>query len=278
MMCAWEPLLHILPPVIRKDVDKLGKETLQEVRLRKGKNVCMGLRGKSVLIPYKVSETDLEFVVNTASKYSPWAASTTRMGYITAPGGHRIGICGECVIKQGEMSGFRRLDSLCVRVARDIRNFAPHDTPRDSALIIGPPGSGKTTFLRDLIRNITSNVDQNVTVVDERGELFPVDAGFDSGISADILSGCGKGHGIMLALRTMNPKWIAVDEVTAMEDSSALYQVIRCGVRLLATAHAFSVDDLYKRQIYRPLVESGIFQTCFVLDEKQSWHRERMTK
>ena len=278
MRCAWDQLLSVLPLRIRAEVDKLERDTLQEIRLRKDRPVCLRFRGKSVALPYRASMEDLQFVVNTASKYSPWAASTSQMGYITASGGHRIGICGECVIKDGRMTGFRQLESLCVRVARDIHDIAPVVKPRDSVLILGPPGSGKTTLLRDMIRSLAASPEENVTVVDERGELFPSAGGFDPGLSTDILTGCDKKHGIMLALRTMNPKWIAVDEITQSVDAVALQQAIRCGVKLMATAHASTVDDLYKRKIYRPLAESGMFHTCFVLDGKQSWRMERITK
>jgi stage III sporulation protein AA len=113
-------------------------------------------------------------------------------------------------------------------------------------------------------------------VIDERGELFPVSGGFSTGKRTDILSGCRKPQGIETAMRTMGPSWIAVDEVTASADCDAMIQACWCGVRLIATAHASSKEDLLHRSVYRPLVQSGIFDTLVILQRDKSWKMERM--
>lgn len=274
MRCAWDALLKILPPMIRTEVDKLGRETLQELRLRLGQPPELVCSGGSKWGSGVITEQELSFVVNTASRYSPWAAATAARGYITAPGGHRIGLCGEAVVKEGSVWGIRSVTSLCIRIARDFPGIAAKATALPgSILILGPPGSGKTTLLRDLIRQLSDK--ETVTVVDERGELFP--GGFYTGRRIDVLTGCSKAQGVEMALRTMGPTCIAVDEITAEEDCKALLEAGWCGVRLLATAHAASRADLALRPVYRPLWETKLFQTVLILHSDKSWRVERMT-
>lgn len=273
MRCAWKELLSVLPMWCRKEVDGLGREGLQELRLRLGLPPELICQGGNVKLDRAVTAEDLSYTVNTASRYSPWAAATAAKGYITAPGGHRIGLCGEAVVQNGAMTGLRRITSLCVRVARDFPGIAGKLQCRSgSVLILGRPGSGKTTLLRDLIRLRAER--ESVGVVDERGELFP--AGFDTGPRTDILTGCGKAEGLEALLRTMSPGTIAVDEITAEEDCRALIQAGWCGVSLLATAHAASREDLLRRLVYKPLAQCGLFDTLVILQSDKSWRTERM--
>jgi len=171
--------------------------------------------------------------------------------------------------------------SLCIRVAKDFENIAKNTADiSGSILIIGPPGSGKTTLLRDLIRQKSNTCLGSISVVDEREELFPLFKGqacFDAGRSTDILSGCSKSDGIEAVLRSMNPRWIAVDEITAQTDCEALLHAGWCGVNLLATAHAGSLRDLRSRPVYQPLIRCNLFQTVLILHRDKSWTMERIT-
>lgn len=275
MKCAWKELLGILPSHIRYEVDKPGGEYLQEIRLRLDRPIELVLQTGSVWLKETVNQNDLNFVVNTASKYSPWAATTVRCGYITVAGGHRIGLCGECVVQDGVVTGIRSVTSLCIRVARDMVNIGPQLRPEQgSLLIVGPPGSGKTTMLRDIIRKISEN--EAVALVDERGEVFPVGCGFAVGQKLDVLTNCSKMQGITMALRVMSPAYIAVDEITAQNDCEALLQAGWCGVKLIATAHAADKFELISRPIYAPLIQSGIFDSLLFLKQDKSWKMERM--
>ncbi|MBQ7817212.1 MAG: type IV secretion system DNA-binding domain-containing protein [Oscillospiraceae bacterium] len=274
MKCAWQALLAILPPPMRPEVDKLGREDAQELRLRLDRPPEVVTQSGSRWLPRNVSAQDISFVIQTASKYSPWAASTAAQGYITAPGGHRIGMCGETIVKEDKTVGIRTATSLCIRVARDFPGIAARAAGiGGNILIIGPPANGKTTLLRDLIRQI-SNSGQAVSVVDERGELFP--EGFEQGRRTDVLTCCSKQQGLDLVLRTMGPSYIAVDEITAESDCRALLKCGWCGVRLLATAHASNLNDLKTRSVYRPLWESQLFDNVLILRQDKTWYTERM--
>lgn len=275
MKCAWQQLLSVLPKSVGQALGEEESEILQELRLRVGQPpelICKGGRGT---LSNEVTQEDVNFVINAASRYSPWAAQTMAQGYLTAPGGHRIGVCGDAVVHSGEMSGIRRITSLNIRVARDFPCVAEkYSRYNGSILIIGPPGSGKTTLLRDLIRQLSYR--ETVAVVDERGELFPQNC-FDRGRSVDVLYGCPKPLGIDQVLRTMGPDTIAVDEITAEQDCDALLAAGWCGVRLLATAHASSVDDLRCREIYKPLLKHHLFTHVLIMKRDKSHREERIS-
>lgn len=274
MMCAWKELLGILPGKFRCDVDRLGKESLEELRLRMNAPPELVTGTGSRWLSGTVTREDLNFVVNAASRYSPWAASTVSQGYLTAPGGHRIGLCGEAVCRNGSFEGIREVSSLCIRVARDFPGIAGKaGDGTGSVLILGAPGWGKTTLLRDLIRRRGEK--EQVSVVDERGELFPV--GFSRGRRVDVLTGCPKAEGILTVLRTMGPSVVGVDEITEERDCLALLRAANCGVQLLATAHALSLRDIRNRKIYGALLENRVFDTFLILHKDKSYTAERMT-
>ena len=280
MRCAWQEYLNLVPHRIRTSVDKLGRRHLQELRLRIGQPPLLITDHELTHLEGVVTSEDISFVVNAASQYSPWAAGTIRRGYITAPGGHRIGICGDAIYQNGNISGIRTPTSLCLRVARDFPNIAAEAGKfAGSVLIIGPPCSGKSTLLRDLIRQRSTTQKGSIAVLDERGELFPVINGkfcYDIGINTDILTGCSKKQGLDMLLRTMGPSTIAVDEITEEDDCHALFQAGWSGVSLFATAHANKKNDLYHRPIYRQLIANHLFDTLIVLCPDKTWKAERL--
>ena len=278
MGCYWQELLNLLPQWMKDKVDKLGRENLQELRLRIGYVPELWMGKESLYLGRPISGEDLSFCVNMATRYSPWTSSGVSHGFITAIGGHRIGLCGECVYEGDKLRNIPVLTSLCIRVARDHPDVSGL-TYRNggSILIIGPPGCGKTTFLRDLIRKTSDHFEGAVTVVDQRRELFPHSGGkflFPRGKRTDVLSGADKAKGLDMAIRTMGPKVVAVDEITEYEDCKALEMAAKCGVRLFATAHAGSRTEYMSREVYKPLRELTVFDRLIVMDSSQNWKEE----
>lgn len=273
LLYGWKELLCILPSWLQKQIACCKNAGPQELHLRVGQApVLVCANGKHILNG-NVTTDDLNFCVNTATKYSPWAATTIAEGFVTAPGGHRIGICGEAVGQGAQFRGIKNYRSLCIRIAGDVPGIAANLSHlKGSILIIGAPGSGKTTLLRDLVRQISRN--ETVGVVDQRYELFP--SCFETGPGTDVLAGCDKEKGIDILLRTMSPDTIAMDEITRESDCDALIRAAWCAVRLIATAHASSEVELQHRIVYKPLVDAGIFDHLVILQRDKTYRSERM--
>lgn len=280
MTCMWNELMLLLPPRLRPEAEALGQARLQEIRLRLGMPALFQCQGQAVVSrAAPVGPEDLAAAVAQASRFSAYAAPSMAQGYLTAPGGHRIGLCGQGVLRDGCVTGIRELSSLCIRVAKDIEGIgqALADAARGSVLILGPPGSGKTTLLRDAVRCLGRR--EPVAVVDERGELFPSRGGrlfFLPGGQVDVLSGWPKAPGMEALVRAMAPGWIAVDEITSAEDCAAMERCSYCGVQFLATAHAAAPEDLTRRPVYRQLLQCGIFERYALLDRRQHYTMGRL--
>lgn len=280
MRCQWQSFLSLLPPPLREPVDQIGKHDLQELRLRVGQTVELVRKDGQTFLPLRVTSDDFTYIVNMATQYSPWASESSCKGFITAPGGHRIGLCGTAVMERGQVCGFREIHSVCIRIARDIPGIGGSAAKiSGSILIIGRPGAGKTTLLRDIIRQISEYDTLQIVVIDEREEIFPVSAGqfaFPPGRHTDVLSGCPKKEGFDMALRCMGPDVIAMDEITSAEDCESMLRAGWCGVRLIATAHAGSVKELYSRPIYQPILACKLFDHVIVMEQDKSWHVEEV--
>ena len=274
--------LELIPGYLRNEVklDAVLLAKAEEIRLRAGRKATV-LVGEREIITGKIPITslDLERVLEIATGASAYSVrDCLRAGYITAKGGYRIGVCGSAVVKNGGIVGFRELTSLAIRIPRDITGVAEKIMPGlisngkfESTLIISPPGGGKTTFLRDAVRVLSDGASalglkgMRVALADERGEIACVYSGVPQrnvGGLTDVMDGCPKAQAVMMLLRTMNPHVIALDEITAEEDILAIQSCANCGVAVIATAHAESINDLYSRPMYAKLLESGIFKNA----------------
>lgn len=274
MKCAWNELLRILPAKVKTEIEKAKSRMLLEIRMRVHQYPELVFPERSEWMKEQVTQDDLEYVINAVSQCSPWTITTMSCGYITAEGGHRIGICGDAVLMDERMKGIKNISSLCIRVARDHVGIGASIAKEEgNILILGAPGWGKTSLLRDVVRWKAKT--EQVCVVDERRELYP--HGMERGLRMDVMTGCPKRVGIEMMMKTMSPQYIAVDEITTAEDCDALVRAANCGVGLMATAHANSVREFRNREIYRPLVEQGIFHKLVVLQKDKSFHLERMS-
>lgn len=280
--------LRVCPPEVREAALRLPDATqIEELRLRCGRSPTVSVSGKERGIAAPLTTANmLEDIVARATGHAVYSAQhMLKSGFITISGGHRIGICGTAVYQSGELSGFQELSSVNLRVARQIKGIASKAAdalwlhPR-STLIIGAPGVGKTTLLRDLIRQLSDRFSFRIGVADERMELGACCNGmpqFDLGKHTDVLSGVKKEAAVELLLRTMSPQWIAVDEITAAEDIEAMLRGSYCGVSFLATAHAGSRDELNERELYRRLLGCGIFRNLITIRRDRTVITERMS-
>lgn len=278
----------ICPPEVRDAVLRLPNAAqVEELRLRGGRSVCVSIYGKErSLETASVTAILLEDVVARATGHAVFSAQNMlKNGFVTIKGGHRLGICGTAICQGNEIVGFKELSSVNLRVARQIKGIAAKAAdalwlcPR-STLIIGAPGVGKTTLLRDLIRQLSDRFCFRVGVADERMELGACFNGlpqFDLGQHTDVISGMRKEAAVEYLLRTMSPEWIAVDEITAAGDIEAMARASYCGVQFLATAHAADRDELDRRALYRSLLSCGIFQNLVTIRKDRTVVTERMS-
>ena len=291
-------LLAVCPPSIREAVSGMPVEftaKLQEIRLRLGgplyvqswnSGYFLDASGRLLDRPeeaYGVTAGDLERVFQNITRSSVYALEEEmRSGFITVPGGHRVGFTGEAVVVDGSLKGLKNISCLNIRVCRQIQGCAGKLLPLlitsnktvYHTLIISPPKCGKTTLLRDIVRQLSSGIASlgfagvNVAVVDERSEIAASYLGrpqLDVGYRTDVLDKCPKSQGMYLLVRSMSPEVIATDELGKPEDASAVQDVLNAGIKLITTVHGSGVDDIRRRPVLNELLEQGLFERLVVL-------------
>ena len=293
-----DSLLRIFPQKRRafwqKTADNGGK--ICEIRLRVDRPVIVETsRGDYFLNnggewqehPYGahlVTEAEIRELIAWLCQDSVYAyADEIRQGFLTVEGGHRIGLCGQAVLEnETVIRTLKNIAFINIRVAHEIRGAADGILPKlykkgkfQNTLIVSPPGFGKTTLLRDLIRQIsdgnTYGAGLRVGVVDERSELAGSYLGRpqnDLGMRTDVLDACPKAKGMQMLLRSMSPDVVAVDELGKKEDFKAVESVVHCGCKLFATAHGNSLEDILRQPFFQKLRELEVFERYIVLGKK----------
>ncbi len=271
---------------------RVNPETLQEIRLRADRPLLLrcpdgeyAVRGDGTLTTdaaqgYRATRQELDESLEYIAGYSLYAFDEElKRGFLTVPGGHRVGVAGRLVMEGDRVQCIRHISFINVRLAHQLIGCADGVLPylvEDGeichSLIISPPGCGKTTLLRDLIRQISDGSryagGRCVGVVDERCELAGSYQGIpqnDLGARTDVLE-CGpKSAGMMMLLRSMSPQVMAVDEIGGPGDGDALEQVFHCGCKLIATVHGTSLEDIRRKPLLGRLVAERLFERYVVL-------------
>ena len=257
----YAALAEYLPPEVRPALADLfarrGGE-VEELRFRVGCPVGVVLGGREISLcgpdgPIRADAPMLADLLRRAAHHSRYAVQNQlRRGFVTLPGGHRLGVCGTAVFAGGSLENLTDLQSMALRIARDCPGAAEAATNLlwshpASALIAGRPGSGKTDIL---------NLREDLLAIGLSQRTSP--------------------EGIELLLRSMRPDWIALDEISAEEDLRTILRASYCGARFLATVHVLGPEDLRRRPLYRRLMEAGVFENLIYLEKDRSLRCERV--
>ncbi|MEA5059342.1 MAG: stage III sporulation protein AA [Candidatus Pelethousia sp.] len=270
----WERyLLPLLPGDLTRELRETGLEGAEELRIRVGRPTRI-LGRRNLIFRWTPDAEDCRQVLLRLCRQSLYAYSEELTAcYMTLPGGFRVGLTGRMAGTQTEPHLVAPM-GFNIRLAREILGCADGlmqvlwgmDGPK-SALLISPPGAGKTTLLRDAARQLSER-GITVCIADERRELAGCDAGvptLDVGPCTDVLEGCKKAKALKLLLRGMAPQVLVTDELAGEEDARAVLDASGCGVRVVASAHAASLEELRRRPEIYALVEAGCFERVIAL-------------
>lgn len=303
-----DELLKIFSIKLRTILAKvdLDFELLQEIRLRVNAPLLVVYDNKEFFITqlsdlvssdmdaYMISKNEIRETMEYISNFSLYAfEEELKQGFITITGGHRVGIMGKAVLEDNKIKSMKHISFINIRLSHQVKGCADKVIPyiigdrRNDCyhtLIISPPRCGKTTLLRDVIRQLSdgnkSRPGLTVGVVDERSEIGACYMGVpqnELGIRTDVLDCCPKAKGMLMLIRSMSPRIIAVDEVGSGEDIEAIEYVINCGCKIIATVHGNSIDDIKNKPILGKLVREKLFERYILLNnEKGVGHLEEI--
>lgn len=285
--------------IILSKIPSNYKEKVEEIRLRVSnpltiscgaKDYFVSTHGNIVYDPSTaviIKEEHISKTFQLVSNYSVYAfAEEIKNGYITIKGGHRVGIGGKVVYGSNGVETIRNISSLNIRIGRQVLGVSDNIVsnlikfPKTflNTLIISPPQCGKTTLLRDIIRNLSNGFGLlnsqgfKISVIDERSEIAGMYKGApqnDIGVRTDVLDGCLKSDGIMMAIRALSPDIIAVDEIGSKKDVEAIHEALRAGIKLIATVHGNSLEEITNKSSMRDLLKENIFERFIILDRSK---------
>lgn len=278
-------IIRLFPPLFQQKIEKaVGNNwsRLQEIRVRVNQNIelifATGVRWLDKPVPAK---KDTAYMLNQLSEYSLYRMEEElRNGFITVQGGHRVGLAGEITTAEGRVKAIQTVSFLNIRIAKQHKGIADkllpyiYDGGYHNTIILGAPQSGKTTVIRDICRQIAaaypSPRSKKIAVIDERSEIAASIQGVpqhDVGRRTDVLDACPKAEGMMMAIRSMSPDIVVVDEIGSEADAKAVLEAAQAGVQIICTAHANKMTDLYRRPSLRKLLDNEIFDRFLFLGQ-----------
>ena len=297
-----DEIINSLSLNLREKIKNLSNSNLniEEIRLRIQKPLILNSNNKDYFYnertkdlslkmdnPYIVTREDVDQTFQIICKYSihTFMDDITK-GFITLRGGHRVGIVGKTIIEEGKVKNIKHISSLNIRVSREIRgcsdkileHIIKSDNQVNNTLIISPPQCGKTTLLRDIVRNLSNGNKRygfngtKVALIDERNEISGSYLGIpqmDVGIRTDIIETCPKDIGIMMLLRSMSPNVIVTDEIGNESEIKALYTALNGGVSLITTVHGDSIEDIQNRKELSRLLDKELFKKIIILSARK---------
>lgn len=278
-------IVKSFPEGLVQVMNNINLEKIEEIRIRVDKPVILKCGLNEIVLKYKVNTDEILNILQSFCSNSIYTYQNQICGgFITIPGGHRVGVSGSVVVKDGRVSNITNLYSLNIRVAKEIPNCSMPllqyvlDTTRNmvfNTLIVSSPGAGKTTMLRDIVNKISNGIPEinfkgiNVSVIDERGEIAAMHRGVpqnDIGIRTDVLDNVPKTIGIKMAIRSLAPQVVVADEIGNKEDAETINYAICSGVKGVFTAHGSSMQDLRVNPEINKLINLKIFERIIFLD------------
>lgn len=284
-----EEVLQFLPEILREKIKQININNIEEIRIRTAKPVILKNNTEEKLVDYITSsETVLQILQKICDNSLYSYQNQICEGFITIKKGHRVGITGNAVIKDGKVITLSYISSLNFRIARQILDcsnkalkYILNNNKIWNTLIVSPPGLGKTTLLKDIIRKISNGIPEmnfkgiTCSVVDERGEISATYKGIsqnDLGIRTDVIDNIPKALGMKMLIRSMSPKVIIADEIGSKEDIEAIEYAVSSGVNGIFTAHGESLEQIKENPILNQLILKNYIDKILILDNQRNIH------